>query len=146
MLLVMNSTITWQHQSPSMNFSWDLIWVYVFERYMEAHFIFISSLSSWANNALDNHDYEMEYAVAVSYYADVNSIEMQKLRNGWLMLLMLQRFKDKSSSLLNPDYSLYTYCAHQGTLTNMLAALKVFKVAFHHLCIHSILHWKWKFC
>lgn len=100
----------------------------IFKRYIELHSIFIFSLSNWVKYILNNNNDVMEYFVAVSFYSYTYSPEMRKAKTGFLMRLIFQRFKNKSLSHSKPDFSLYTYCAHQGTLTNILNFLNVFKV------------------
>lgn len=136
-----NHKMTASEQYFDVNFLWDLSSIHFIKQHI-VFFIFISSLSNWVNFVLKNYNEIMEYFVAVSFYSYTYSPEMKKAKVGFLMRLIFQRFKNKSLSRLNPDYVLCTYCGHQGTLTNILNFLDVFKVTNIQLIIHSNLKWK----
>lgn len=54
--------------------------------------------------------------------------ELKKYRAGFLIKEMLNRFKNKSQSLLQPDRSLWIYSAHDTIIVNVLNALNLYEV------------------
>lgn len=54
--------------------------------------------------------------------------EMKKLKSGFLLKEILDRFTSKVQSTLNPNRSLWMYFAHDITLSNMLNTLGMFEV------------------
>lgn len=65
----------------------------------------------------------------------IQSTEMKKLKSGFLLKDILDRFSRKKDSTLDPDQSLYLYFAHDITLSNMLNSLGLFKVMHKHKII-----------
>ena len=57
-----------------------------------------------------------------------NTTEMKKLKSGYLLKEMLERFTQKTQSKLNPDRSLYIYSGHDITISNLLNSLGLFDV------------------
>lgn len=76
--------------------------------------------------------------IAVSWYALFTATtEMKKLRSGYLFLDILDRFKNKTLSILSPNRSLHLYFAHDITISNMLNSLGLYKVfinCLRHIC------------
>lgn len=60
--------------------------------------------------------------------AYTHTTEMKKYRAGFLIKEMLDRFKNKSQSLLQPDRSIWIYSAHDTTIVNILNALNLYEV------------------
>lgn len=56
--------------------------------------------------------------------------ELKKLKSGFLLKEMLERFKKKALSTLSPDRVLYFYSSHDTTLAPMLNSLGLFEVKF----------------
>lgn len=54
--------------------------------------------------------------------------EMKKLRSGYLLKQILDRFTNKTLSTLSPNRSLWMYFGHDITLGNMLNSLGVYNV------------------
>lgn len=53
---------------------------------------------------------------------------MKKLKSGYLLKEILDRFTNKTKGSLTPNRSLWMYFAHDITLTNMLNSLGLFEV------------------
>lgn len=69
--------------------------------------------------------------LAVLYYeAFTHTTEMKKIQAGFLIKEILDRFTNKSLSLLQPDRKLWIYSAHDLTIVNILNALNVFDVIY----------------
>lgn len=85
-------------------------------------------LPDWVGNAL-NSGGDLEY-LAMCYFKIYTAFtEMKKLKSGFLLKDMLDRFRSKVESTLTPDQlSLFMYFAHDITMTNMLNSLGLFKV------------------
>lgn len=56
------------------------------------------------------------------------TIETQRIKSGYLLKDILDRFKAKTQSTLSPDRKLFLYFAHDITLSNMLNTLGLFEV------------------
>lgn len=54
--------------------------------------------------------------------------EMKKLRSGFLIREMLERFKQKAESKLKPDRSLWLYSGHDLTIISLLNSLQMYSV------------------
>lgn len=63
--------------------------------------------------------------------------EMKKLRIGYLLKEILDRFTNKTQSMLTPNQSLWMYFAHDITIANMLNILGIFKVCYNCCCINK---------
>lgn len=72
----------------------------------------------------------LEYLSKFFYTIFTRTTEMKKLRSGFLLKEMLDRFADKTQSSLSPDRSLWMYFAHDSTIANMLNSLGLFEVCF----------------
>lgn len=72
----------------------------------------------------------LDYLGALNYKSVTHSTEMKKLRAGFLVKEMLDRFKKKTMSLLQPDRSLWIYAAHGSVVVNVLNSLDLFDVIF----------------
>lgn len=87
------------------------------------------SLPEWVASALNGT--AMEYLAAFYLTSFTNSTELKKLEAGFLIKEMLDRFKEKSLSSLEPDRSLWIYAAHDLTIVNILNALNLYDVRFN---------------
>ncbi|XP_055307347.1 prostatic acid phosphatase-like [Sitodiplosis mosellana] len=65
---------------------------------------------------------------AINYQSVTHSVEMKKIRAGFLIKEMLDRFKNKTLSLLTPDRTVYLYAAHGSVISNVLNSLNLFDV------------------
>lgn len=61
-----------------------------------------------------------------------NTTEMKKLKSGFLIKEMLERFTNKSQSKLKPDRSLWIYSGHDITISHLLNSLGLFDVISYH--------------
>lgn len=86
------------------------------------------SLPKWAEIAL-NADNTLEYLAAAHLETFTHTTELKKLEAGTIIKEMLDRFKNKTLSHLNPDRSLWIYAAHDLTLINILNALDLYDVS-----------------
>lgn len=71
----------------------------------------------------------MEYLAAAHLETFTHTTELKKLEAGTIIKEMLDRFKNKTLSHLNPDRSLWIYAAHDLTLINILNALDLYDVS-----------------
>lgn len=62
-----------------------------------------------------------------------STTKMKRLKSGFLLKEILDRFNNKSLSTLSPNSSLYIYSAHDITLAAMLNSLGVFDVILQHM-------------
>lgn len=91
----------------------------------------------WVKEALKSRD-TLEYISAVSYQAATYSTELKKLRAGFLIKEMLDRFKNKTVALLKPDRSLWIYSIHSTGMVNILNGLNLFEVILFVQLISSV--------
>lgn len=80
----------------------------------------------WAEEALESGD--LKYLATYFYRIFTHTTEMKKLRSGFLLKEILDRFKEKSQSLLSPDRTMWMYFAHDTTIANVLNSLGLFEV------------------
>lgn len=64
-------------------------------------------------------------------------MEMKKLRSGYLLKEILDRSKNKTSSTLSPDRSLWMYFAHDNSIADMLNSLGLYKEVDHSIDFHG---------
>lgn len=62
------------------------------------------------------------------YVADTLSTEMKKLKSGYLLKSILDRFTNKTLSILSPNRSLWMNFAHESVIVHMLQSLGIFNV------------------
>lgn len=70
----------------------------------------------------------MEYITKFSYAMYTNTPLLARLKGGFLIKDILDRFQQKINSTLKPDRSLWLYAAHDYTLSNILNGFGVFEV------------------
>lgn len=70
----------------------------------------------------------MEYITKYSYAVYTNTKLLARLKGGFLIKDMLDRFEQKINSTLQSDRSLWLYAAHDYTISNILNGLGVFEV------------------
>lgn len=97
----------------------------------------IRRLPDWANEVL-KFNQTLEYLAAVWFEANTHTMEMKKLSGGYLIKEMLDHFKDKISSTLKPNRSLWIYSAHDATIANVLNSLGLFDVIYFQPFFFSI--------
>ncbi|XP_031635142.1 prostatic acid phosphatase-like [Contarinia nasturtii] len=84
-------------------------------------------IPDWAKEILKSN-VTLEYLSAVSYQIATYLPEMKKIRAGFLIKEMLDRFKNKTLSNLQPDRSLWIYAVHSTGIVNILNSLDVFEM------------------
>ncbi|XP_055305423.1 prostatic acid phosphatase-like [Sitodiplosis mosellana] len=86
-------------------------------------------LDDWANEAL--WDSTLKYLAAFHLQSFTHSTELKKLEAGYVIKDMLDRFRNKSQSLLKPNQSiwhgsLHVYACHDLSIVNILNALNLY--------------------
>lgn len=71
---------------------------------------------------------DFEYLATFYFQIFTPTIEMKKLKSGFLLKEILNRFSNKIKQTLSPDRSLWLYFAHDNTIVNMLSSLGLYKV------------------
>lgn len=87
----------------------------------------IYRLPTWTQKVLvpgGNFVYLAEYWLELT----TSTTEMKRLKSGFLLKEILDRFKNKTISILSPDRSLWIYSSHDTTIAAMLNSLGVFDV------------------
>lgn len=73
---------------------------------------------------------ELEWAANYSFKLQTITPEMARLKSGFLIREVLDRFAQKIGSTLSPDRSVWIYSAHDTTVANILNTLNLFEVKF----------------
>lgn len=68
----------------------------------------------------------LEHISATSYQSATYNTEMKKQRAGFLIKEILDRFTNKTRSILQPDRSLWIYAIHSTGMVNILNSLNLF--------------------
>lgn len=74
---------------------------------------------------------DFEYIAMLWFAVFAPTPEMRKLKSGFLLKEILDRFTNKTQSTLSPDRSIWMYFAHDITISNMLSTLGLFEVWNH---------------
>lgn len=87
----------------------------------------LQSIPNWARKAIAKGG-KMEEIALYNYAMPTATKKLARLKSGFLLKEMLQRFSDKIYGKLKPDRSLWLYSSHESALANMLNSLGLFKV------------------
>lgn len=94
--------------------------------YFKAEFTFYR-LPPWAEVVMIPGG-EFERLTLYGYQVWTALVEMKKLRSGFLLKEILDRFSNKTEARLSPDRSLWMYFAHDFTIVSLLHSLDMFTV------------------
>lgn len=91
-------------------------------------FLFLCcSLPEWAEKIMvPGGDFEL--LSEFWYQLHTTTTEMKRLKSGFLVKEILDRFRNKTQSTLSPDRSLWMYFAHDYTIINALNSLGLYQV------------------
>lgn len=81
---------------------------------------------------------DFEWVANRDFQLQTNTPELARLKSGFLIREILDRFSQKMKSQLNPDRSLWLYSAHDTTVANILNALGLFEVMTRTIFYRSI--------
>lgn len=81
----------------------------------------------WVDKALESKD--INYLASLGYKTVTWTTEMKKIRAGFLLKDILDRFKEKAASRLNPDYSFWLYMTQGTMIVNLLNSLNMYEVS-----------------
>lgn len=84
------------------------------------------SLPSWTKKVYPGD--EMEKLANFCFSMPTNNKLLARLKTGFFVRDIVERFTMKSQSKLSPDRSLWIYSAHDATIASVLNALGLFKV------------------
>lgn len=84
-------------------------------------------LPDWAEEAIQPNG-TMEYIASYIFKLGSASPRLSKLKSGYLLKEMIQRFEQKINSTLQPDRSLWLLSGHDFTISNLLESLGMFEV------------------
>lgn len=82
----------------------------------------------WVDGIFQYTNDTLEQILAIHMETATHTNLMKKMKAGYLIKEMLDRFKNKSLSQLQPDRSLWIYSAHDMTIANLLNSLGLFEV------------------
>lgn len=77
------------------------------------------SIPEWASNIYD----ELTEVVKIEEQRLIGTREMSRLKSGFLLREIVQRFNSKIEGSLQPNRTLWLYSAHDRTLKNMLGLI-----------------------
>lgn len=89
----------------------------------------ISSLPEWTKQVFVPGG-DFEWAANFSFKIPTITTELAKLKYGFLINEILDRFSAKIGSTLSPDRTIWIYSAHDTTLAGVLNTLQLFEVIF----------------
>lgn len=78
---------------------------------------------------------ELEKLASFNFAMSTNTKLLARLRAGFLLRDMFDRFAKKANGTLSPDRSLWIYSAHDKTIANVLNALGLFEVGFSSISL-----------
>lgn len=84
----------------------------------------IFRVPNWTESVFD----EIEECAIFSHKMDTNTKLLARLKVGFLIRDILERFTMKKDSTLTPNRVLWMYSAHDETIINVLNALNLFEV------------------
>lgn len=93
-------------------------------------FRFQISLPEWTKKIFPGGD--LQWIADRSFQLQTNTPEMARLKSGFLIREMLNRFNQKIKSQLDPDRNLWIYSAHDTTVANILNTLNLFEVNIYN--------------
>lgn len=85
-------------------------------------------LQNWAKKALKSNG-PMENIAKFNFKSGSNTKLLARLKSGFLLKDILDRFTHKIEATLKPDYSLWFYSAHDFTVSSLLNSLGLFEVS-----------------
>lgn len=71
----------------------------------------------------------MKWVAARSFATKTYTPQLAKLKAGFLLKEILDRFRNKSIDNLSPNRSMWMYSAHDTTVANVLNTLGLFEVS-----------------
>lgn len=80
---------------------------------------------------------DLEWISNRSFQVSTNTPELARLKTGFLIREILDRFDQKISAKLSPDRSLWIYSAHDTTVANVLNSLGLFEVIINCATMNS---------
>lgn len=86
-------------------------------------------LPEWSKKVLISGG-ELEWISHLSFQLPTNTTELARLKIGFLLREIFDRFEAKTKALLSPDRSIWIYSAHDTTIANILNAFGLFQVIF----------------
>lgn len=84
-------------------------------------------LPSWTRKIF-TPDGDLRKIAHFSYQLDTPNKLMQRLKVGFLIRDMFERFAMKANATLSPDRSIFVYSAHDITIVNLMRALNLVEV------------------
>lgn len=108
--------------------------IYFFIFFFLHNFQLNFSLPKWAEKVMVKGG-DFEY-LAISWMPiHTANNQMKKIKAGYLLKTIFDRFTNKTQSTLKPDRNLWLYFAHDITIVNVLNSLGLFEV---HIFINQI--------
>lgn len=77
----------------------------------------------------------MQWLSGRSFATNTYTPKLARLKTGFLIKEIFQRFSNKSASLSNPKQSMWIYSAHDTTVANLLNSLGLFEVCSGHFLL-----------
>lgn len=93
-------------------------------------FKIINSLPEWTKKIFPGGDLyaSMEEATLKTFKLDTSTPFFAKIKSGFLLKDILDRFMNKSRAILDPDRSFWVYSGHDTTISRILNTLGILKV------------------
>lgn len=88
------------------------------------------SLPEWTKRIFPEGDFynSIEEAALKTFMLDTSTPFLAKIKGGYLLKDILDRFTNKSKSILHPNRKLWVYSGHDTTISRILNTLGVLEV------------------
>lgn len=86
----------------------------------------VCSLPNWAQYVLKYHMDDLNRIVTQEFLIWTETTRMKKIKAGFFIKEVFERIKNKTTSKLHPNRTLWIYSAHDNTIINVLNSLKCF--------------------
>lgn len=90
--------------------------------------LLVYSLPQWVDYITKYTNETLEQTCSIYIESFFHTDEMKKIKGGFLIKEILDRFRNKTLSILQPDRSLWFYSAHDLTIARVLNALNLYEV------------------
>lgn len=89
-------------------------------------FTLFRSLPDWAQYVMKYHFDDLNRIITQQFLMWTETQNMKKIKAGYFLKEVLDRFLNKSKSLLHPDRTLWIYSGHDNSIINVLNSLNCF--------------------
>lgn len=93
------------------------------------------SLPDWAEKELNDENGALLFISKYSFRLPTGTPQLARIKSGFLLKEMFERFAQKINKTLQPDRSLWIYSGSDSTIANTLNSLGLFEVNFFEISL-----------